>query len=108
MGLDQSFYKEKDCKNEVLYFRKFHQLQYAIDDILNEAIESGKTYRLQPDDLEKVRDYIAKNINDYWAFDYYDDDDEGDIELPEDFKNALGVLSYYIIMNKPLYYNGDW
>jgi hypothetical protein len=59
MGLDQSFYKEKACENEVLYFRKFWALQEKIGDILDEQLENGKTYRLQPDDLVKIRDYIA-------------------------------------------------
>jgi|GEM_PF-7118832 len=107
MGLDQSFYKEKACENEVLYFRKFYGLQEKIGDILNEQIENGKTYRLEPDDLVKIRDYIALDgIKDYWAF--QPDDDEPDDELPENFNRAIGVLSRYIALKKPLYYNGGW
>lgn len=104
MGLDQSFYKEKECENEVLYFRKFWALQDKIGDILNENIQNGKTYRLETDDLKEVRDYIAKNINDYWAF----ENGEEDESLPENFLRALGILSYYISIRKPLFYNGDW
>jgi hypothetical protein len=101
MGLDQSFYKDKETQNEVLYFRKFHALQSEIGEILKEQIENGKTYRLQPEDLIKLRDYLAtEGLHEYWA---YDTDEPSD-----SYFHALGVLSYYIGLNKPLWYNGDW
>jgi len=103
MGLDQSFYKDRNGENEVIYFRKFWNLQDKIGDILGETLENGKTYRLETDDLIKIRDYIALDgINDYWAFETDDD------ELPDNFNRAIGFLSRYIALKKPLYYNGDW
>lgn len=105
MGLDQNFYKDKNCEKEVLYFRKFYELQDKIGAILGEQIENSKTYRLQPEDLVQLRDYIALDgLNDYWAFEMDNEDDD----LPKNFNKALGVLSFYIASNKPLYYNGDW
>lgn len=104
MGLDQNFYKEKECINEVLYFRKFWGLQEKIGEVLNETILDGKTYRLETDDLIKIRDYIALNgLNDYWAFEVEDDE-----ELPPNFLTAIGVLTRYIVLKKPLFYNADW
>lgn len=105
MGLDQSFYRDKQNEKEVLYFRKFWDLQEAIGHVLNEAVENGKTYRLQPEDLILVREYIAQNPGDYWAFDsdYFEAED-----LPENFFYVLGVLTYFIETKQPLYYNGDW
>ena len=117
MGLDQSFFKNRpqlnengnfnwDEAKEVLYFRKFWGLHDKIGEVLNETLLNGKTYRLEPEDLVKIRDYIALDgINDYWAFE--SDDEEVD-ELPDNFNKAIGVLSRYIALNKPLYYNGDW
>lgn len=117
MGLDQSFYANKpqlkdengnfnwEIAKEVLYFRKFWGLQDKISEVLNEKIENGKTYRLQPSDLIQIRDYIALDgLDDYWAFEV---DDESE-ELPDNFYRAIGVLSRYIALGKPLFYNGGW
>jgi len=100
MGLDQSLYKNKDLKEEILYFRKFHTLHSKIEQVLGEVLENGKTYRLNKEDLIQVSDYIAKEgLLEYWVW----DDDHID-----NFYKALGALSYYISKDKPLYYNADW
>lgn len=102
MGLDQFFYKEKKRENEVLYFRKFWNLHDKISEILNECLENGEFYRLEPSDLIKIRDYIISDgFIDYWAF-------KTDDELPDNFYKTIGVLSAYSALNKPLYYNPDW
>lgn len=103
MGLDQSFYKDKKCEQEVLYFRKFSGLQAKIGEILDEIMINGKTYRLETEDLIKIRDYIALDgLELYWFFNPYED------ELPESFNKAMGVLSRFIVLDEPLFYNGDW
>jgi hypothetical protein len=110
MGLDQTFYKDKEEEKELVYFRKFHKLQNKISEVLGEELENGKIYRLQPDDLIKIRDYLASDaINDYlpsWLID--EEEDEDNNELPNNFITAIGILSRYIALNKPLYYNGNW
>jgi hypothetical protein len=102
MGLDQSFYKDKERQNELLYFRKFRGLHHEIESILGEQLENGKTYRLNKADLEKVVAYIIAYSSDYWAWETEND------EVPETLYKALGVLTYYAVLDKPLYYNGDW
>lgn len=105
MGLDQNFYTDKECNKEILYFRKFNALHSKIGDILDETLLNGKTYRLEREDLEKIRHYIALDgINHYWAF----QNDEEDTELPENYLRCLGILTRYIALNKPLFYNADW
>lgn len=102
MGLDQSFYIDKQEEKEVLYFRKFHGLHQEIQTILGEKLENGKTYRLNKADLEKVVAYVITYGDRYWGWETESD------ELPETFYKTLGVLTYYVAVDKPLYYNGDW
>jgi hypothetical protein len=112
MGLDQSFYKEKpkvdkdgyldlETKEEVLYFRKFHDLHAKISDIVGGA-GNAEVIRLQPNDLKKLVNFIVENHNLYWAYDSEDD------ELPETLFKAIGILTYYAKKSKPLFYVGDW
>jgi hypothetical protein len=104
MGLDQSFYIKKNEEQEVLYFRKFYGLHDEIQTIVGEKLENAKTYRLNKADLEKLVAYIVTYKHMYWAFQNEDDSEE----LPNNFFKAIGVLTYFIIIDKPLYYNGDW
>lgn len=116
MGLDQSFYSKRppmnkegyldlDAADEVLYFRKYHELQNFISDLTGGA-GNAVLERLQPDDLKKVVEFIVEDKN--WRF-HKDMDDESETFEPNDqFFQTIGVLTYYIRENKPLYYMGDW
>lgn len=105
VGLDQSFYvKQGDQTKEVLYFRKFWNLQDYIGEMFNETILNFKIYRLEPDDLNRIADYLVFNYDKYWAF--ADDFDTADI--PDTVFETIGKLKYYAVKNIPLYYRGDW
>lgn len=104
MGLDQSFYTNKKEDKEILYFRKFRGLHHEIETILGETLENAKTYRLNKEDLEKLVAYIVTYKDKYWAFENEEDPEE----LPDNFFRTIGILTYFIIVDKPLYYNGDW
>lgn len=112
MGLDQSFYKTKpnvdsdgyldlETKEEVLYFRKFYELQGYISDIVG-GVDNAEVIRLQPKYLKKLKKFLIENHNLYWA---YDSENE---EIPKTLFEAIGVLEYYASKNKPLFYVGDW
>jgi hypothetical protein len=109
MGLDQSFYRKDkpELENEVLYFRKFWALHEYIGDLISERLENGETYRLQPDDLDKIAKFIALNPELYWAYDREDESEDG-LDLPDQFYQAVGKLTYYAAKGIPLFYNGDW
>jgi hypothetical protein len=110
MRLDQSFYKDKQEEKEVIYFKKFHKLHNKISEVLGEKVENGQKCILQPEDLIKIRDYLAADgIDDYYPIILSDDGEEdNDDDLPNNFLMAIGILSRHIALNKPLYYNGSW
>ena len=109
MGLDQSFYRKNkpELEEEVVYFRKFWALHEYIGVVLNETIENGDTYRLQPEDLERIAKFIARNPELYWAYNP-EDESEDALDLPDQFYEAIGKLTYYAAKGIPLFYNGDW
>lgn len=116
MGLDQSFYSKRppvnekgysdlDAAEEVLYFRKYHELQSFISDLTSGA-GNGVIERLQPDDLKKVVGFIVEDKN--WRF-WKDVDDEAETFEPSDeFFRVIGLFTYYSEKGKELYYMGDW
>jgi hypothetical protein len=107
MGLDQSFYKVKDTDidQEVLYFRKFWALHDHIGDVLGTPLENGGLYRLQPEDLTKVAEFILANPELYWAYNIEEDDAK---DLPDAMFAVVGKLFYYAQKGEPLFYSGDW
>lgn len=115
MGMDQSFYVKKQKQDndgyldtehadEVIYFRKYHELQSFISNLMG-GTENAEQVRLQPEDLVKVRDFIVQDQN--WRFDL-DEEVYSGFKPNEEFFRVLGVLTYYIGLDKPLFYIGDW
>lgn len=103
MGFDQSFYSSREAneENEVLYFRNFYQLDEQISDIIGIKFKPGDKVRLNPEDLVQLLDFIMSNSDTYFYF----KDDEAEFEhLSNTFYKTVGILSYFIFKDKPLYY----
>lgn len=102
MGLDQYFFKTKNYSDiEVLYFRKYHKL----DDFIKErfgTIENGGIVELDTEDLNAIIHLIIDDRDSY-QFESYDDGDYN-----QKYYNTIGVLTHYMITQKPLYYGSDW
>lgn len=99
MGLDQTFYlKNSDESKRALYFRKFHELHTAIEEIKGEPIGNCVIVPLTPEELTEVLDFFLSNPEVYWGWD----------EVDTGYYYSIGVISYYIFKDKTLYYEGSW
>jgi len=116
MGLDQSFYVKKqkvdshgfletEAEDEIIYFRKYHDLQAFIDELMG-GVENAEQVRLNRQELVEVRKFIVEDQN--FRFNLNDEDENEDFKPNAEFYRVIGVLSYHFLMNKPLYYIGDW
>lgn len=119
MGLDQSFYIEKDWDaDEVAYFRKFHDLHKKIEDIKGKPVDNGEFVELRRSELDQIVKYLKSEESDYYWAKYGDEDnyilyrdsdsllryEKEPRRVSESYKSAIGALIFYDI----LYYNGDW
>lgn len=99
MGLDQTFYLENSYESkELLYYRKFPELHKAIEKIKGEPVGNCVIVPLTPEELTEVLDFFLSNPEVYWGWD----------EERMGYYYAIGVISYYIFKDKPLYYEGSW
>lgn len=115
MGLDQSFYRERPAvdkdgylkleqENEILYFRKYHNLHDFID-MLVDGAPNSQLVRLNPDDLLRLKEFIIQDEDWRMSLDF----EERDQFIPnEKFFEVIGIFDYYARIDKPLYYMGDW
>lgn len=114
MGLDQSFYVkeqrvdsygflETEVEDEILYFRKYPELHAFIDELMD-GVENAEQVRLNRQELLEIRKFIVEDQN--WRFNLNEEDEE--FRPNQEFYRIIGVFSYYFLMNKPLFYIGDW
>ena len=107
MGLDQNFYKTRNYnQNEVFHFRKFYELQEFIGSIIEEDVENSKFYRMGKEELIKIRTFLVNNYDKYWGFEVPESDKKR--ELSSALLHALGVFTYYIEKDIPLFYWSCW
>ena len=105
MGLDQYFLTTKNYNDmEIIHFRKYHSLDNFIREMIGFK-ENGGLVKLLNADIQAIRDFIIKDAKDNFIFENYED---STTPYNSEFYRVLGILTYYLITNQPLYYGSDW
>ena len=102
MGLDQYFLKTKNYDStEVIYFRKYHKLDSFIRERFG-TIENGGLIKLDIEDLNAIIYFVIAD-KDNIIFEGH-----GELDHSEDYYRTIGILTHYMLTQKPLYYGSDW
>ena len=105
MGLDQYFLTTKNYDdNEIIYFRKYHKLDNFIRERLDFK-ENGGLIRLLDIDIQAIRDFIIEDAKDNFMFENYE---SNGAPYNDEFYRIIGILTYHLFTQKPLYYGSDW
>ena len=105
MGLDQYFLTTKNYgDNEIIYFRKYHKLDNFIRERLGFK-ENGGLVRLLDIDIQAIRDFIIEDAKDNFTFENYE---SNGAPYNDAFYRIIGILTYYLLTQKPFYYGSDW
>lgn len=103
MGLDQNFFKSKNYNQEpAYYFRKFNELQEFVGSIIGEDVENDTYYCMGKEELIKIRTFIVNNYDKYWLFENTIVGKKSKLSL--ELLHALGIFTYHIEKDIPLYY----